>query len=462
MGECMTFAARRVVITGVGLISPLGNSKESLWQGLVAGQSGIVALVGESPSQGASTASKSRSPTALDDGLPVRCGAPAGQFTGEIDDFGPLEKEMKKAIRKGLKVMCRECQMGVAAAQLALADAGLNPGDSDPDRTGISFGADYMLSSPEEFTEGIRQCLDEQGRFSFSRWGAEGMTKLSPLWLLKYLPNMPASHLAIYNDFRGPNNSLTLREASANAALGEAFQIVLRGDADRMLVGATGTRLHPMKMLHAIVQEEIALESGDGRAASASRPFDFERRGMVLGEGAGEVVIEELSAARARGAAIYGEVVGAATSFAAGPHIVARREQAMANVLRAILRAAGIEPDDVGHLHAHGLSTRTCDMEEAHAIQAVFGGRAAPLPVVAAKSHFGNLGAGGGMVELIASLLALQNGRLFPVLNYTTPDPKCAVAAVRPGDDVSAGASFINLNVTPQGQASAAMVRRLE
>ena len=102
------------------------------------------------------------------------------------------------------------------------------------------------------------QCLDEQGRFQFARWGGEGMPKMSPLWLLKYLPNMPASHLAIYNDFRGPNNSLTLREAAANAALGEAFQIILRGSADVMLVGATGTRLHPMKMVHAVQQEEVA------------------------------------------------------------------------------------------------------------------------------------------------------------------------------------------------------------
>ena len=242
-----------------------------------------------------------RSAVARPDGLPVRFGGEARQFTGEIDDFGPLEKEQKKAIRKGLKVMCRECQMGVAAAQLALADAGLKLGTLDPDRTGISFGTDYMLSVPEEFTEGIVQCLDAARPVPVLRAGAaEGMTKMSPLWLLKYLPNMPASHLAIYNDFRGPNNSMTMREAAANAALGEAYQIILRGSADAMLVGATGTRLHPMKMVHAVQQEEVA--AGDGDPAAASRPFDRDRRGMVLGEGAGAVVLEELSAAQARGA----------------------------------------------------------------------------------------------------------------------------------------------------------------
>jgi 3-oxoacyl-[acyl-carrier-protein] synthase II len=440
-GECMTLAARRVVVTGLGAICPLGSSKEALWEGLSQGRSGV-GLLSEEPNNGA----------------PIRVGAPSRQFTGEIDDFGPLEKEAKKAIRKGLKVMCRECQMGVAVAQLALADAGLKPGTTDPERSGISFGADYMLSVPEEFSEGIVQCLDQQGRFQFSRWGMEGMTKMSPLWLLKYLPNMPASHLAIYNDFRGPNNSLTLREASANAALGEAYQIILRGDAELMLVGATGTRLHTMKILHAVEQEEVFL--GD-EPATASRPFDRDRSGMVLGEGAGAIVLEELATAQARGATIYGEVIGAATSSVAGPRLVARRDRAMANVLQSVLRSTGQKADDVGHLHAHGLSTRTSDADEARAIQEVFGGRATPLPVVAAKSYFGNLGAGSGLVELIASLLAMQHDQLFPILNYATPDPECPIAAVRNGD-ARPGPTFINLNVTPQGQASAAILRRFQ
>jgi 3-oxoacyl-[acyl-carrier-protein] synthase II len=423
------------------VICPLGCTKESLWEGLCQRRSGVARH-------------------SADNGdAPVPCVAEARQFTGEIDGFGPLEKDQKKAIRKGLKVMCRECQMGVAVAQLALADAGLALGQADPERTGISFGADYMLSVPEEFSEGVVQCVDERGRFEFARWGTSGMAKMSPLWLLKYLPNMPASHLAIYNDFRGPNNSITLREASPNAALGEAYEIIVRGHADRMLVGATGTRLHPMKMIHALGQEEVFLGHGDFDPAAASRPFDRDRRGMVLGEGAGAVVIEELSVAQARGATIYGELLAAATSSVAGRRLVARRDRAMANVLGKVLRAAGVGPDDVGHLHAHGLSTHTCDIDEARAIHEVFGPRRSPIPVVAAKSYFGNLGAGSGMIELVASLLAMRNGRLFPILNYATPDAECRVAAVRDGD-VAPGAALINLSVTPQGQASAALVRQ--
>ena len=423
----------------MGVISPLGNTKEDLWEALSTGSSGVGPLT-----------------VVPHEAVPLRFAAEAGQFHGKIDQFGPLAKDQKKALRKGLKVMCRECLMGVAAAQLALSDAGLDSSKTDPTRTGITFGADYMLTVPDEFVEGVLQSLDDEGRFEFSRWATEGMPQMSPLWLLKYLPNMPASHLAIYNDFRGPNNSLTLREASANAALGEAYQTILRGSANAMLVGATGTRIHPMKMIHAIQQEELA--TGDGDPAAASRPFDLNRTGMVLGEGAGAVVLEELETAKARGAEIYGELLGSASGSAVGRHMVAQRNQAMANVLRAVLRSAAAEPDDVGHVHAHGLSTRTCDIEEAAAIHEVFADRTEPVPVVAAKSAMGNLGAGSGMVELIASLTALQHDRLFPVLNYETPDPECPVAVVT-DDETSAGGSFININVTPQGQAAAVMAR---
>ncbi len=429
---------RRVVITGIGVVSPLGNSKEALWQALESGRSGVA-----------------RRQAPMFESLGVPYGAEARQFEGKIDDFPTWDKEQKKAIRKQTKVMCRECQMGVAAAQHALADCGLQPGDFDPERTGITFGSDYMLTQPEEFLEGIRQCLNESGDFDFARWAKEGLPKLSPLWLLKYLPNMPASHLAIFNDFRGPNNSLTLREAAANAAVAEAFQTILRGSAEVILAGATGTRLHPMKMVHAAQQEELA--DGAWEPERASRPFDRDRCGMVLGEGAGAAVLEELGFAESRGAPILGEILAGASSSAAGRNLVANRQRAMEHVLRTVLSAANVGAEQVGHIHAHGLGTRTCDVEEARAIETVFGSRSEPLPVVAAKGNFGNLGAGSGMVELAASLLALREGRLFRTLNFETADPECPVH-VMDGHGHPSGGMFINLNVTPQGQASAVLV----
>ncbi len=432
---------RRIVITGLGAICPLGSSSESIWEALSTRKSGVGPL------------------TSMPwDCFPIKVAAEADQFLGKIDDFGPLQKNQKKAIRKGLKVMCRECQMGVAAAQLALTDSGIMSQQIDPTRVGISYGSDYMLSPPHDFVEGVAECLDAEGQFEFDRWGAEGMPRMSPLWLLKYLPNMPGSHLAIYNDLQGPNNSITLREASANYCIAEAVNVMRRDRADVMLVGATGTRLHPLKTIHCIQQEELATEIDD--PAKASRPFDRDRTGMVLGEGAGAIVLEELQAAKARGAKILGEIVATASSSVIEPHMIARRDEAIANVLRAVLKQAEMSPQSIGHIHAHGLGTRSGDADEARAIARVFGGRADAVPVVAAKSYFGNLGAGGGMVELIASLLAQSNGRLFPVLNYDTPDPQCEVNAVR-DDAAPSGDTFVNVSATPQGQASAALVSRV-
>ncbi len=430
---------RRVVITGMGLISPLGNRLEAFWEALAAGRSGVAPLTAFPATN-----------------LPTKFAAEAHDFTGAIDNFGPVEGEQKKAIRKGLKLMSRESQMGVASAQCALADAGLPVGKLDPERAGVVFGTDYMLTLPDDFTAGIQRCIDEQGNFDFSRWAPDGIPQVTPLWLLKYLPNMPASHIAIFNDLRGPNNSLTMREAAANAAVGEAFRTIVRGSADVMLAGATGTRVHPMKMVHALTQEEVA---GNGvEATRASRPFDLNRSGMVLGEGAATIVLEELESARARGAKIYGEMIGTASSSVANQQGISQRETALANVMAGSLRDAGCKPSDVGHVHAHGLSTRSCDEDEARAIRRVFENGSGQVPVTAAKSYFGNLGAASGLVELIASVLAIQHGQLFPVLNYDTPDPACPINVV--AQPVAAGNSVLNVNVTPQGQASAVLVRK--
>jgi 3-oxoacyl-[acyl-carrier-protein] synthase II len=352
--------------------------------------------------------------------------------------------------------MCREIQMGVAAAQLALADAGLKPGAYDPDRTGVAYGSDYIMTMPEEFVEAIGSCLGARGEFLFGRWAEDGLPKVAPLWLLKYLPNMAASHIAIYNDLRGPSNSITLREASANLAVGEAYWTIARGSADTMIAGATGTRVHPLRTVHLVLQEQLAVNHVE--PAKMSRPFDLHRTGMVIGEGAGALMLEELNRAQTRGARILGEVVGYGSSTVIDQSGVARSDLAVRNALMQTMRNAGLSPDDVGHVHAHGLATRKSDAEEARAIHEVFRERSSAVPVVAAKSYFGNLGAGGGAVELIASVVASERGRLFPVLNYETPDPQCPISAVR-SDDAQPGLSFVSTSITPQGQATAVAVR---
>jgi 3-oxoacyl-[acyl-carrier-protein] synthase II len=433
---------RRVVITGMGVVSPLGLAPDDVWSALVAGTSGVGPLEAFPSS-----------------GIPLHHAAEARAFTGEIDNFGPLDGERKKAIRKGCKVMCRESQMAVAAAQRALHDAGNAAAHHPPERFGCVFGSDYMLTLPDDFTAGVAHCRGADGRFEFDRWATDGMPQLTPLWLLKYLPNMPASHIAIYNDLRGPSNSLTLREASGHLAVGEAVVTIQRGIADIMVAGATGTRVHPLKTVHALQSEQVALpvDGDDDDAARWSRPFDRSRRGMVLGEGAAVLILEELSHALARGATIHGEVVGHAARCATARRATGRRRMAIANAMRRAVEMAGIPADALGHVHAHGASTVGGDREEAAAMHDALGAAAARVPTVAAKSHFGNLGGGSGLVECIGSILALRHGELFPLLNYETPDDGCVIRPARRGDP--AGKSFVSTAVTPQGQAGSLVIR---
>jgi 3-oxoacyl-[acyl-carrier-protein] synthase II len=431
---------RRVVITGLGLISPLGNSPGALWSALVEERSGVgrVSLL---PSEH----------------QPLKYAAEAREFRGEIEDFGPLEKERKKAIKKGLKVMCRETRMAVAAAQLAIADAGFAERPMEAETSGVVLGSDYMLTMPEDYAAGMLTCASS-GEFQFTRWGNEGLGDMAPLWMLKYLPNMPASHIAIYNDLRGPNNSLTMREAAGNLAIGEAFRTIQRGHARMMVAGATGTRILPMQAIHALQTEQMAAENCD--PTKASRPFDKHRTGMVAGEGAGMVVLEELSSAQARGATMYAEVVGLGSANVADEKLRGKCHVALDRAMRSAMRDASRSPEDIGHINAHGLSTTDRDVDEARAIGAAFGPLADRVPVTAPKSYFGNLGAGSGVVELIASVLALREGRLPRVLNYQTADPNCPLAVVS-NDRTPAGKSFLNLSVTPQGQAAVLCIAAL-
>ncbi|TWT93345.1 beta-ketoacyl-[acyl-carrier-protein] synthase family protein [Stieleria varia] len=434
---------RRVVVTGVGVVSPLGNDPDRLLQALRDRVSGI----------GPFTQVEHGVPLGV---LPVDHGGEAREFTGDISDYGPLDKALQRTIRKGAKVMCREIEMGVAVAQLAMHDAGLELASIDRERAGIVYGCDYIMSLPQEYAAGIRECLNEDGEFDFSKWGELGRPQVNPLWLLKYLPNMPASHIAIYNDLRGPNNSITVREASAGAAISEAYSTICRGHADVLIVGATGSRVHPLRTLHSSMQETLASNRDD--PTTMSRPFDVDRDGSVVGEGAAALVCETLEHAQARNANIIGEVVGYGSS-AVGPGAGENHMQtAFANVLRAALGKA--DPSSIGHIHAHGLGTKPCDAAEAAAIAEVFGPPEQQPPVTTAKGHMGNLGAGGGMVEIIASLKAL-GGNLFPILNCDNLDPNCPIAAVT-NDDTPAGTQFISVNITPQGQASAVRIQLVQ
>ena len=426
----------RVVVTGLAVVSPIGCTRERFWESLCQGRSGIAPFLQDQDN---------------DKSLGTHVAGRVSDFTGRIEDFGLLEPRCKKAISKALKMMNRETQMGLAAAQHALADSQLLAGAVDPHRIGVCFGAGNVSMLPDDFLPAIQACTDEGRHYEFDRWGTDGLSAVAPLWLLKCLPNMPACYIAIFNDLRGPNNSITQRETAPNLAIAEACNILQEGAADAMVVGGTGTTLQPFNLIHELLDQEVS--PGEEDTARSCRPFDLHRTGSVLAEGAAALILESSESAQRRGITVYGEVLGSGASCVIDRHQRPHTDKAIFNAMRSALSQAHLSPGAIGHLHARGLGGRRADIEEARAIRAVFGFHADHLPVVAAKSFTGNAGAGSGAIELVASLLALKHGRLFPVLNFENPDPECPIAPVRTSE-VPAGSCFLNLNAGANGQAS--------
>jgi len=413
-----------VVITGLGVVSPIGIGSEPFWQRLMAGTSGVGQLN-----------------TAAVASLPVRIG-------GAIPDFKPQE-----FIRplKSLKVMCRDIQLAVASAHLAATDAKL-AGNVAPERLGVLFGADMMFCPPEEVAAAFRACLRE-GHFDFSRWGDHAISEFFPLWMLRYLPNMPACHVGIAHDARGPNNSIVLGEVSSLLAIAEAAAIIRRGHADVMIAGGTGARLNPTMCVRNLVHE-VSHRNDD--PAGASRPFDRDRDGCVHGEGSASLILESRAHAEARGAPILARLL--AETRACEPHHPGQpvTGTALRHVMARALELAELPCNDLGHVNAHGISGRREDAVEAQAIAEVVG----DVPVTAPKSYFGDLGAGSGAVELAASVLGLVHGLVPPTLNYETPDPDCPVNVVHGEPLAGRPATALVLNQAAMGQAAAVVVGR--
>ena len=428
---------RQVVITGIGVLSPIGIGIDHFWKSLSEGRSGV-----------------SHGDLFPGFAAPDGVGGAVTEFTDEL-----ARKVYLKNQRKNIKAMCREIQLGVASAGLALQHSEINLDIIDHERLGVEFGANLMLSTPDMLSLGCFPCCNEGStEFQISRWGQEGLPKMEPLWLLRYLPNMPACHISISSDARGPSNSLTLDDASGNTVLGEAMRIILRGHADVMITGATGTTLHPIKTLNLALWDDLARtpEAPESRA----RPFDKHRSGRVVGEGACTFILENRAHAEQRGAKIWARLLGAGSSCVFNPPgIVTGLRPALANSMRAALRAAELTPAQIGHVNAHGLGTQESDIEEAKAILDVFGadlGRR--IPVTAPKSFMGNSGAGCGTLELAASVVGLSRGLIPHTLNYETPDPDCPLNIVTGQPRETDNRIVLNINVSRAGQASTAIV----
>jgi 3-oxoacyl-[acyl-carrier-protein] synthase II len=414
---------REIVLTGAGVVSPIGVGTEAFWGSLVARQGGIAALAWTGGAE-----------------LTIPMG-------GAVRHFEPARFVRP---RKNLKVMGREIQLAVAAAEMACVEAKIGNGAIDPERLGVVFGADTMITDLDDMVSAYRVCKVD-GEFSFDCWGERGLAEMFPLWMLKYLPNMPACHIGIAHDARGPNNSHTHGDVSSLTALAEAARVIERGQADAMIAGGVSCKVHPLTITRFFACQ-MSRRSSEPEAAC--RPFDADRDGMVLGEGSAAFVLESRQAAEARGATPLARIVACAGTYAPALDCQARLGGAIRRAIAGALEAADLRPADIGHVNAHGLSTTEDDQIEAQAIRDVLG----DVPVTAPKSYFGNLGAGAGAVEMLVSVLGLKHGLVPPTLNYRRPDPACPIRVVH-GEPIPVAQPYaMLLNHSFAGQAAAVIL----
>jgi 3-oxoacyl-[acyl-carrier-protein] synthase II len=374
---------RRVVITGMGVLSPVGLNVEDFWASMMSGRSGAAPI------------------TRFD------TTAYGTHFGCELKGF----KAMDFLDRKASQRMDPFSQYAVITADMAVLDSGLLAKDTDPDRIGVVYGS------------GIGGMITYDAQFTNYMEG--GPRRISPFFIPMLIPDIAAGNISIRHGFKGPNYATVSACATASHAIGDAYRIIQYGDADAMLCGGSEAPITPMGL--GGFDNMKALSSRNDAPEKASRPFDAGRDGFVIGEGGGALMLEELEFALKRGAKnIYAEIVG--LGFTADAHHITAPSEGGEGAVRSMRRAindAGITPDQVDYINAHGTSTQLNDASETQAIKTVFGDHAYTLNVSSTKSMTGHLLGAAGAVEAIATILALRLGIIPPTINYETPDPAC-------------------------------------
>ncbi|HWB08824.1 MAG TPA: beta-ketoacyl-ACP synthase II [Pirellulales bacterium] len=387
---------RRIVITGMGCVTPLGNDVTTLWRRLLAGESGI----------GYTTLFDASN-------FPTKISAEVRDW-----DVSSVGEDPEKWQHRG-----RHTRFAVGAAKQAMANAGLADSLADPTRLGIYLGCGEGQQDFNRFTQMMVAAV-EGDKLDIAKFTKVGVEILHPESELEQEPNMPAGHLSALFNAQGPNANCLTACAASSQAIGEAVELIRRGDADVMLSGGTHSMIHPFGVTGFNLL--TALSTHNEEPTKASRPFDKNRDGFVLGEGAGMLVLEELEHAKARGAHIHGEITGFGSTADAFRITDTHPEgRGAAACLRMALADAGLNPADVHYINAHGTSTDVNDRVETLAIKRVFGDQAYKIPVSSTKSMMGHLIAAAGVSELIVCLLAIRDNMLPPTINYETPDPDC-------------------------------------
>ena len=372
----------RVVVTGLGAITPIGNNIEAYWQGLMAGKNGIGYITHF-------------------DTADYAC-----KIAGEVKDFDPLAYFSKKEAKR----MARFSQLAVAASKDALKDAGLEINDDNADYVGVLIGTGV----------GGLSVMEEQNEVLLTK----GPSRVTPFLVPTMISNMAAGLTAIHTGAKGPNSCSVTACAAGSNAVGDAFRLIQSGHAKAMICGGTEAAITQLSM--AGFASAKALSFRNDSPETASRPFDVDRDGFVMGEGAGILILEERESALARGANIYAEIVGYGMTCDAY-HMTAPVPEGdgATKAIELALKDAGITPDQVSYINAHGTSTPANDSTETKAIKRALGDRAKEIVVSSTKSMTGHLLGGSGGIEAVAAVLAVKNDRVPPTINLTNPDPEC-------------------------------------
>ncbi len=387
---------RRVVITGVGCITPLGNSPAELWERLLRAESGV----------GLTTRFDAAN-------FPTKIAAEVHDYS--IADIGEDPQRWK--------YRSRHTHFAAGAAKQAVDQAGITDAAVDPTRFGVYVGTGEGPQDFAHFTRSMNVCLNGEG-FDVAKFSRIGFEVLHPLAELEQEPNMPAAHLACMFNAQGPNLNCLTACAASSQAIGEGAEIIRRGAADMMLTGGAHSMIHPFGVTGFNLL--TALSTRNDEPARASRPFDRDRDGFVLGEGAAMLILEEYEHARRRGAEILGELLGYGTTADAYRVTDAHPEgRGASRCMRLTLEDAGLNLDDIHYINAHGTSTDVNDRVESLAIKTVFGPQAYKIPVSSTKSMTGHLIAAAGAMETLICLQAVRHNVLPPTINYETPDPDC-------------------------------------
>ena len=373
---------RRVVVTGIGLVTPLGTGAGKSWIALCAGTSGVGRITRFDSSE-----------------LPT-------QIAAEVKDFDPVDFIEKKEIKK----MDKFIHLGIAAAKMAVEDSRLLITDSNSERVGVYVGSGMgglpaIESNHIKFLEG-------------------GIKKLTPFFIPMVIINLVSGHIAMIFGAKGPNSSVVTACASGTHAIGDAFRIIQRGEADAMIAGGTESTISPLGIGGFCAMRALSVRNDEPE--KASRPFDAKRDGFIMGEGSGIVVLEELTLAEKRGAKIYAEVKGYGMTGDAY-HITtpSPKGEGAARCMKMCLSDSGLSLEEIDYINAHGTSTKFNDENETAAIKTTFGKRAYEIPVSSTKSMTGHLLGAAGGIEAVFSVLSIEKGVIPPTINYEFPDAEC-------------------------------------